>query len=256
MASRTQRRQKRHPLRKLGQLLLGGLLLLLLAGAGYAIYVIHQAPTITQAKLQANPGDENNQIYVRYDSIPENYRNAVIATEDRSFESNNGVNMGGLFNLITSNVLAQFGDGTARGGSSITQQLVKLTAFSTSKADQTPRRKIQEIYLALQLTKNFSKPQIFEYYTNKIYEGHELYGAQTIAYYYFGEPLSSLTLSQTAIIAGLGQSPTNFNLYTNPDLVARRRNIVLAAMLDDNKINHHEYEEAKATSVTDGLLPR
>ncbi len=134
--------------------------------------------------------------------------------------------------------------------------MVKLTAFSTSKADQTPRRKIQEIYLALQLTKNFSKPQIFEYYANKIYEGHELYGAQTIAYYYFGEPLSSLTLSQTAIIAGLGQSPTNFNLYTNPDLVARRRNIVLAAMLDDNKINHHEYEEAKATSVTDGLLPR
>ena len=256
MASRTQRRQKRHPLRKLGQLLLGGLLLLLLAGAGYATYVIHQAPTITQAKLQANPGDENNQIYVRYDSIPENYRNAVIATEDRSFESNNGVNMGGLFNLITSNVMAQFGDGTARGGSSITQQLVKLTAFSTSKADQTPRRKIQEIYLALQLTKNFSKPQIFEYYANKIYEGHELYGAQTIAYYYFGEPLSSLTLSQTAIIAGLGQVQPTLICIPIQILVARRRNIVLAAMLDDNKINHHEYEEAKATSVTDGLLPR
>lgn len=251
MASWTQRRQKRHPLRKLGQLLLGGLLLLLLAGTGYGTYVIHQAPTISQAKLQATPGDENNQIYVRYNSIPEKYRNAVIATEDRSFESNSGVNMGGLFNLITSNVLAQFGDGTARGGSSITQQLVKLTAFSTAKAYQTPRRKIQEIYLALQLTKNFSKPQIFEYYANKIYEGHELYGPQTIAYYYFSEPLSSLTLSRTAIIAGLGQSPTNFNLYTNPDLVARRRNIVLAAMLDDNKINHHEYEEAKATSVTD-----
>ena len=82
------------------------------------------------------------------------------------------------------------------------------------------------------------------------------YGAQTIAYYYFGKPLSQLTLSQTAIIAGLGQSPSNFDLYSNPELVEKRRNIVLAAMLDNDKINHHEYEDAKATSVTAGLIPR
>lgn len=256
MASRKTRRQRHNPVKNLLKWLATIIVIMLLAGGAYVGYAIHQAPTITESALKANPSPGDNQVYVTYDNIPDDYRNALISTEDRTFETNNGVSLSGVFNLVVSNIKARFGDGVARGGSSITQQLVKLTVFSTSKADQTPTRKIQEIYLALQLNKTNTKAQILEYYVNKIYEGHYQYGAQTIAYYYFGKPLSQLTLSQTAIIAGLGQSPSNFDLYSNPELVEKRRNIVLAAMLDNDKINHHEYEDAKATSVTAGLIPR
>lgn len=228
----------------------------MLAATGFVGYTISQAPEITENQLRAIPAETGQQDYVKVANIPKTYRQAVIATEDATFPTNNGLNKSGIKALITSNIAALFGKGTPRGGSSITQQLVKLTVFSTNETDKTITRKIQEIYLALKITREYTKPQLFEYYVNKLYEGHNSYGAQTIANLYYDKPLSELTLSQQAIIAGIGQSPANFDLYSNPDLVAERRNIVLLSMLNNRNISKSMYNEAKNTPVTDGLVPR
>jgi penicillin-binding protein 1A len=232
---------------------------LLVAGVGaggYSYAAIKSAPTITQTAIAAKPDADGHRVYVTYDEIPARYKDALIATEDRTFETNNGVNFNGVVNLFVTGIKSLFGQGEARGGSSITQQLVKLTAFSTEAKDQTVKRKIQEIWLARQITKQYSKDQLLEYYVNKIYEGHNQYGAQTIAGYYYGVSLSKLDTSQTAIIAGLGQSPSRYDLYTAPDLVKERRDTVLAAMLATKRISQADYQTARAESVTAGLIQR
>jgi len=230
--------------------------ILLIAGAGFVGYTVSQAPKITENQLRAIPNETGQQDYIKIDKIPKTYQQAVIATEDATFPTNNGLNKSGIKALITSNIAALFGKGTPRGGSSITQQLVKLTVFSTHTSDQTITRKIQEIYLALKLTHEYTKPQILEYYVNKLFEGHNAYGAQTIANLYYGKPLSKLTLAQQATIAGIGQSPANFDLYTNPELVRERRNIVLLSMLNNGNISKSIYMNAKNSDITAGLIPR
>lgn len=228
--------------------------MIVLATTGFIGYTVSQAPTITENQLRAIPNETGEQDYIKVNQIPKTYQEAVIATEDATFPTNNGLNRSGLKALITSNIAALFGQGTPRGGSSITQQLVKLTVFSTDSADQTITRKIQEMYLALKITREYTKAQLFEFYVNKLYEGHNTYGAQTIANLYYGKPLSDLTLSQQATIAGIGQSPANFDLYANPKLVQERRDIVLLSMLNNGNISKSMYTDAKATSITDGLL--
>lgn len=231
-------------------------IMLLIATIGFVGYTVSQAPTITENQLRTLPTETGEQDYIKANQIPKMYQQAVISTEDATFPTNNGLNKSGIKALITSNISALFGKGTPRGGSSITQQLVKLTAFSTDVSDQTITRKIQEMYLALKLTREYSKAQIFEFYVNKLYEGHNAYGAQTIANFYYGKSLTDLTLSQQAIIAGIGQSPANFDLYANPELVADRRDIVLLSMLNNGTISKSMYREATETAVTEGLIKR
>jgi penicillin-binding protein 1A len=231
-------------------------IIILIAVTGFVGYTVSQAPTITENQLRALPNETGKQDYIKVDKIPKTYQQAVMATEDATFPTNNGLNRSGIKALITSNIAALFGQGTPRGGSSITQQLVKLTVFSTDASDQTITRKIQEIYLALKITREYSKPQLFEYYVNKLYEGHNSYGAQTIANLYYDKPLSELTLAQQATISGIGQSPANFDLYTNPDLVKERRDIVLLSMLNNGNISKSMYNDSKASSITDGLINR
>lgn len=231
-------------------------IMVVIATTGFIGYTVSQAPTITEDQLRAIPTETGEQDYIKASQIPKTYQQAVIATEDATFPTNNGLNKSGMKALVTSNISALFGQGTPRGGSSITQQLVKLTVFSTDSADQTITRKIQEIYLALKITREYTKAQLFEFYVNKLYEGHNTYGAQTIANLYYGKPLAELTLSQQATIAGIGQSPANFDLYTNPQLVADRRDIVLLSMLNNGNISKSMYAEAKATPITEGLLTR
>ncbi|MBM7616928.1 penicillin-binding protein 1A [Weissella uvarum] len=231
------------------------LLLFIVAIVGAGIYVwtvIDDAPTVTTAQLKAKPNPEGQRTYIKAKAIPQRYRDAVVSTEDATFETNNGINTDGLRALIESNIKALFGNGVGRGGSSITQQLVKLTAFQNN-AEPTPKRKIQELYLALKINRAYSKDQIFEFYVNKIFEGYNRYGAETIAKFYYHKSLNQLSLDQQATIAGLGQSPTTFNLYTNQDTVKKRRNIVLAAMANNNKISKKQYNQAVNTPITHGL---
>lgn len=240
----------------------------LLVSAAVSLYVfitIKTAPTISKSELSSDGStriyDANNNLiyqttatqrdYIHYKDIPKTYINALVSTENRSFFTDSGIN---VKNIVGSAVSILKG-GEFRGGSTLTQQLVKLTAFSTSSSDRTIKRKIQEAYLALQLTKIYSKKQILEYYVNKVFEGQGVYGAETISEVYFNKPLKDLDLSQTAIIAGLGQSPTTYNLYTNPKLVRTRRDEVLASMYSNHKITKSDYKKALDEDVKTGLQP-
>lgn len=195
--------------------------------------------------------------YVDIKDVPNTYKRLLLATEDSNFYHENGASVKGMANAGLSLVKSKISPGSAvRGGSGIEQQLIKLTVFSTSAADRTISRKVKELYLAKQLDKNYSKDKILEFYINKIYEGENSYGAQTIAYTYFGKPLSKLTTSQQAIIAGLGQSPTSYNLYNNPKLVKLRRDVVLQRGLQQHALSKSEYEKAKNTPVQQGLKKR
>lgn len=195
--------------------------------------------------------------YVDIKDVPDMYKNLLLATEDANFYHENGASVKGMANAGLSLVKSKISPGSAvRGGSGIEQQLIKLTVFSTSAADRTISRKVKELYLAKQLDKNYSKDKILEFYINKIYEGENSYGAQTIAYTYFSKPLKKLSISQQAIIAGLGQSPTSYNLYNNPDLVKLRRNIVLKRGLQQKVLTKSQYEKALKTPIKQGLKKR
>ena len=236
---------------------------------------ISQAPMLTKQMLKTDSSskmyDNNNQLiwqssnmkrqYVKYNDLPKGYVNGLISVENKTFFKDHGVNLKSVAGAATDNILHKgvSSDGTQRGGSTITQQLIKLTAYGTGTKFQTYKRKTQEMYLAYNLTNTFSKKQILEFYVNKLYEGHNVYGAQTIANYYFGKDLKELSLSQQALIAGIGQSPSVFDLYGDQQaikLTTQRRNVVLAAMLNNQKITKAQYSEAVKTKITDGLLPQ
>ena len=197
--------------------------------------------------------------YVKYDDLPQEYIDALVSVENQSFFKDDGIAWKSVLGSMVGNVfnIGVSADGTQRGGSTITQQLIKLTAYGTGTEYQTYKRKVQEMYLSHNLTKTFSKKQILEFYVNKLYEGHNIYGAQTIANYYYGKDLKELTLPQQAMIAGIGQSPSVFDLYGDDKAIEKstnRRNTVLFAMYNNGKISKTEYESAKQVPVTDGLI--
>lgn len=199
---------------------------------------------------------KNKRIYVPIEDVPQSYIDLLLSTEDRDFYKNAGFSPKGIINAGLSYVGEKLGRGEARGGSTIEQQLIKLAVFSTDVKDRTIDRKAKEFFLANQLYQNYDKDTILEFYINKIYMGEGAYGAQTIAQVYFGKDLKDLTLSQQALIAGLGQAPSDYNLYDDPDLTKRRRDIVLESALATGKISQTEFDAAISENPQDGLKPR
>lgn len=250
------------------------LVFLFFVGTSAATYIVHKytknLPTITKRSLTSDASSNmyasngkliwssavNKRIYVKYKDIPQDYINLLLSTEDRGFYQDRGISPKGLINAGLSYAKEKAHLGQARGGSSIEQQLIKLSVFSTSVKDRNVKRKIKEMFLAQQLDHNYSKNKILEMYVNKIYLGEGSYGAQTIAKTYYNKTLKQLNLSQLAIIAGLGQAGSYYNLYDNPNAVKIRRNQVLAAGLANHKINHQQYEEALNTPIKYGLQKR
>lgn len=254
---------------------LWALLTFILICLTYATYwtrqVIKETPHITREALISTPssniyaknGDiiwssqDNFRLYVEYSDIPQSFIDLVLSTEDYEFYQNPGFNPKGLINAGISYISNQLGFNTPiRGGSSIEQQLVKLSVFSTEAKDQTIERKIKEFFLANQLSENYSKNDILTYYLNKIYLGEGAYGIQTISQIYYGKPLKELSLAQQAILAGLGQAPSEYNLYDNPEGVKTRRNTVLRLAYERGLIPLEIYQEAKNTPIDKGLKPR
>ena len=249
-------------------------ILLFVIGTSAATYIIHKytsnLPTITKRSLTSDASSNmyaangkliwssavNKRIYVKYKDLPQNYINLLLSTEDRTFYQDRGISPKGLTNAGISYIKEKLHLGQARGGSSIEQQLIKLSVFSTSIKDRNIKRKIKEMFLAQQLDHNFSKNKILELYVNKIYLGEGSYGAQTIAKTYYGKPLKQLNLSQLAIIAGLGQAGSYYNLYDRPNVVKIRRNQVLKSALSNGKISHNQYETAINTPIKYGLKKR
>lgn len=255
--------------------ILGKILLLsVIAVVGFGAFTFYKmsktVPTITKESLRSDASSNmyasngkkiwsssvTRRIYVPYKDLPQDYINLLLSTEDKTFFKDSGISISGLTNAALSTVGEKLGHGASRGGSTIDQQLIKLTVFSTSSRDRTISRKVKEMLLAQQLNKHYSKKQILEWYVNKIYLGEGAYGAQTIAHVYYGKKLNQLNLSQLAIIAGLGQAGSYYNLYDNPHAVKIRRKQVLKATLANHKISKAQYKKALNTPIKQGLKKR
>ena len=195
-------------------------------------------------------GGEKRDI-ITSEQVPQLLKDAITSIEDKRFYSHMGIDPIRIAGSFLRN--AKAGQIT-QGGSTITQQLVKLAVFSTKKEDQTYKRKIQEIMLALQLERNYSKEQILTYYLNKVYMANNVYGFGTASHYYFNKELSELSLPQVALLAGMPQAPNSYDPYANADQAKERRDLVLYSMKENGKISKEQYDQAVATPVTDGLI--
>jgi penicillin-binding protein 1A len=186
---------------------------------------------------------------VQYDDFPSVLRQAVISTEDKNFESHWGVNLvrvvGAAYYDLTSH-------GRAQGASTLTMQLAR-NLFLTP--DRTLRRKLQEVFLSIQIERAFTKQQIFTLYANQIYLGHGVYGFEAGANYYFSKRARDLTLPEAALLAGLPKGPAGYSPILNPEKAFRRRNTVLNSMLEDGVITAAEANEAKAAPLGLHLAP-
>lgn len=177
---------------------------------------------------------------IEYDDLPQVLIDAVIATEDARFFDHAGFDFQRILAAAWANVTDGFG---AEGASTITQQVVK-NAFLTF--DKKLERKVQEVWLAMQLEMQYSKKEILTMYLNKIYYGNQIYGVAKAAEVYFGKKdLSELTLPEAALLAGIPQLPNVYDPFDHPDKADKRKNIVLDLMVHHGKISEEEAEQAK-----------
>ena len=196
--------------------------------------------------------DGSNRFPVSLEKIPVHLRYAFIDIEDERFETHNGIDIKGIFRAAYQTL-----QGDVQGASTITQQLLKNNAFDDGgREDSTGaliKRKIQEIYLALQLEENVSKDIILENYLNTINLGSGCYGVQAASQRYFNKNVSDLTISESAVIAAITQNPYGYNPIYHPEKNAKRRAHVLEYMLKNDHITLAEYEDAMADKVYDRI---
>lgn len=183
-------------------------------------------------------GEEKRTI-ISWDQIPANLKNATLAAEDASFYTHGGFDVRGILrSLYVDLTTLNF----SQGGSTITQQLVKQALLGSQK---TPLRKIEELMLAVEIERQFSKDQIFWMYLNQIPYGSNAYGSESAAKTFFGKNASQLSLSESATLAALPQAPSYYSPYGNhvPDLITRR-NTILGRMKDLGFISDSDYQSA------------
>ena len=236
-----------------------------IAGGSLFAYYVSSVPKLTENKLQSTNSskiyDANGSLVADLgaekresastDEIPTTLVNAITSIEDKRFFTHRGIDVYRIMGAAVNNLRRS----STQGGSTLDQQLIKLAYFSTNTSDQTLKRKSQEIWLSLQMERQFTKQEILTFYINKVYMGNGYYGMKTAAKSYFGKDLSDLSVAQAALLAGIPQAPTQYDPYANPDAAKERRNTVLSEMYEDKNISKEEYEQAKATDVSDGLLP-
>lgn len=172
--------------------------------------------------------------FVPYDKIPDLLKKGIIATEDRRYYDHGAVDIIGVARAFITNSMA--GE-TLEGGSTIAQQTVKNIFLSN---DRTMTRKLEELALAVQLERNYSKEEILELYLNTIYFGHGTYGVGEASRVYFGKEPKDLDLSQCAMLAGLPQAPSAYDPISHPQEGAKRMTTVLALMAQEGYITPEE----------------
>ncbi|HGJ6000336.1 TPA: penicillin-binding protein PBP1A [Streptococcus pneumoniae] len=232
-------------------------------GGGVFFYYVSKSPSLSESKLVATTSskiyDNKNQLIADLGSerrvnaqandIPTDLVKAIVSIEDHRFFDHRGIDtiriLGAFLRNLQSNSL--------QGGSTLTQQLIKLTYFSTSTSDQTISRKAQEAWLAIQLEQKATKQEILTYYINKVYMSNGNYGMQTAAQNYYGKDLNNLSLPQLALLAGMPQAPNQYDPYSHPEAAQDRRNLVLSEMKNQGYISAEQYEKAVNTPITDGL---
>lgn len=240
-------------------------ILAILAGGLLFTYYVSSAPTLNEEVLQATSSslvfdNQDNLIAdlgaekresITAENIPLKLTQAITAIEDHRFYQHRGVDVYRILGSAWHNLT----NDTLQGGSTLDQQLIKLAYFSTENSDRTLKRKAQEVWLSLQMEKQYSKDQILTFYINKVFMGNGNYGMLTASKAYFGKDLKDLTTAQVALLAGIPQAPSQYNPYINPEFAQERRNLVLGQMLRHEHISQEEYDMAVATPITDGLLP-
>lgn len=245
---------------------------LLLAGVVFIAIQIGKAPDISEVDATPNgylstildkDGNlvdtlyvtESNRVYVELEHIPEHLQEAFIAIEDARFYEHGGIDMKGIIRAFTKGVTT--GKFT-QGASTITQQLLKNNVFTDWMSEESfydrVCRKIQEQYLATRLEQKYSKEWILENYLNTINLGGGTRGVQVAAQYYFGKNVSDLTLSESALIAGITKNPSAYNPLKNPQESLKRQALVLKAMLNQGFITQDEYNEVTSENVLANLV--
>ena len=252
-----------HPIRRFWRkyhltkiFLLIGLTFSLIVG-GYLFYIAKttnvadlqnalKATTIIYDKDGNQAGSLTGQkgTYVELDAISENLQNAVVATEDRSFYKNSGINYGRFF-------LAILTAGRSGGGSTITQQLAKNAYLSQ---DQTVERKAKEFFLALEINKKYSKKEILTMYLNNAYFGNGVWGIEDASKKYFGVSASELTLDQSAVLAGMLKGPEIYNPLYSVENATNRRNTVLQNMVAAGYIDQATADQSAAVDIHGQLM--
>ena len=236
----------------------------IMLGGGLFLYYVSKAPALSESKLVATTSskiyDSKNELIADLGSerrvnaqaneIPTELVNAIVSIEDHRFFSHRGVD---TIRILGASLRNLRGGGGLQGGSTLTQQLIKLTYFSTSTSDQTLSRKAQEAWLAVQLEQKATKQEILTYYINKVYMSNGNYGMQTAAQNYYGKDLKDLSLPQLALLAGMPQAPNQYDPYSHPEAAQERRDLVLSEMKSQGYISAEQYEKAINTPITDGL---
>ena len=193
----------------------------------------------------------SNRIPVSQDMIPEDLAHAFVAIEDERFYEHNGIDIKGIFRA--GYIAITTGFQRMEGASTITQQLLKNNVFTNWTNEdsfiESVKRKIQEQYLAIELTKSMSKDEVLLNYMNSINLGQNTLGVQAASMRYFNKSVNNLTLSECAVIAGITQNPSRYNPISHPDNNADRRKKVLKHMLEQGYISQDEHDEALADDV-------
>ena len=238
--------------------------ILLIIGLGFSLltggYLFYLAKTTNVKDLQNalkattiiydKNGDQAGSLtgqkgtYVELDAISENLQNAVVATEDRSFYKNSGINYGRFF-------LAILTLGRSGGGSTITQQLAKNAYLSQ---DQTVERKAKEFFLALEINKKYSKKEILTMYLNNAYFGNGVWGIEDASKKYFGVSASHLSLDQSAVLAGMLKGPEIYNPLYSVENATNRRNTVLQNMVAAGYIDQKTADQSAAVDIHGQLV--
>ena len=227
-------------LKYIGITFLTSFIALFLLGGGVFLYFVSKAPALYESKLVATTSskiyDNKNELIADLGSerrvnaqaneIPTDLVKAIVSIEDHRFFDHRGVDTIRIMGAALRNLQG----GGLQGASTLTQQLIKLTYFSTSTADQTLSRKAQEAWLAVQLEQKATKQEILTYYINKVYMSNGNYGMQTAAQNYYGKDLKDLSLPQLALLAGMPQAPNQYDPYSHPEAALERRNLVLSEM--------------------------
>ena len=186
---------------------------------------------------------DERRIVVPYSEFPPVLRAAIFSIEDKDFEHNGGIN---LLRVVEAAYQDVHTHGKVQGASTLTMQLARNLFLSSQK---TYGRKLQEIFLAVEIERRFTKPQIFALYANQIYLGSGTYGFEAGSEYYFSKHARDLTLPEAALLAALPKGPQYYSPVRYPERALKRRNLVIQEMLNDHRITQQEADAAKAAPL-------
>ncbi|MFW5981042.1 MAG: transglycosylase domain-containing protein [bacterium] len=244
------------------QIIISGFILFIAIFSGLAIgaitWIIKETPDISNyrgaseaTQLYSADGQaltrlySQNRISVTLNRIPSDLQNAFISIEDTNFYVHHGVDFWGITRAVVTNLIER--RDRPHGASTITQQLAGNALLD--RQDVSYYRKLQEAYLALQFERLYTKPEILEMYLNEIFLGHSASGVQAASQQFFGKDVWELTLSESALLAGITRGPNYYSPYNNYDRAISRRNVVLDRMLDVGYITEAEAEAAKSEDL-------